>query len=923
MLKYFIALALFMSQYLLITANSAISPVNLQCENLSNPLGIDISTPVFSWKISSVAKNQKQSAYELIVSDNLNDIGRNAGNMWTSGKVLTSNTIFIQYAGTPLQSTKRYYWRVKVYDANGENSGWSEVANFETAMLKQDEWTAKWISDGSRPPAEDKDAYGEDRMPLFRHNFKTGKKIQSARLYITGLGYYEAYLNGKKISDNVLDPGFTTYRKEVLYVVHDITSNVKKGDNVFGIMLGNGWWNPLPFKLFGKWYLRDYQQTGRPCLKAEIHIRYSDGSLDKIASNREWKTAPGPVVKNSVYLGESYDARYEQQEWNTINTNPEGWKNVVEVEGPSVKLSAQMLPPIKVTKVLKPVKVWKKNTDTFMVDMGRNFAGVARIRVKGKRGTKIVMRYGEGLFKDGSLNVMTTAATQIKEGAISGGPGAPPTAWQEDSYILKGDGDEVWAPKFTFHGFQFVEVVGWPGTLTIDNIEGLRMNSDLPENGTFSCSNNMFNKLHEAVQWTYLSNVFSLQSDCPGREKMGYGGDMVATATSFIYNYDMLQFYHKTLSDFVNEQRPLGGFPSVVPFTGIYDYGYGDLAGPLGWQLAFGFIQKQLYEYYGDKRIIANSYPAFKRQLDYLISIAPPNLYTWDISDHEALDPKPEGFSAAAFYYHHILLGAEFAGILNKRDDSTHFAETARNIKDIILAKYHVPSTGRFDNATQSAQLFALWYGLAPDEAKSMDVLIKEFERHNWHLSTGIFSTKMLFDVFRNNNMNDAAYRIANQRDFPGWGYMLDNGATTIWETWAFPETDPSRNHPMFGSVDEWFYRSLAGINPLSPGFSSIQIKPQPAGDLKWVKASYNSIKGKILSEWTIDADRFQLHVAIPANTEATIYVPSAAGQTVMENGKPVKVGAYESGYAVIVVGSGEYNFSSTMLVPVSSFRAH
>ncbi|RYG23925.1 MAG: alpha-L-rhamnosidase, partial [Chitinophagaceae bacterium] len=306
-------------------------------------------------------------------------------------------------------------------------------------------------------------------------------KIESARLYITGLGYYEAYLNGKKVSNNVLDPGFTTYRKEVLYVVHDITKNLQAGSNAIGVMLGNGWWNPLPFKFFGRWDLRDYQQTGRPCLKAEIHIRYTDGSTEKKVTDESWKTLPGPIVKNNVYLGEHYDARLEQSNWNVVNATSDKWKNAVVVEGPSGNLSVQMLPAITVSKVVKPVKVWKANTDTFLVDMGRNFAGVARIRVRGKKGTKITMRYGEGLMKDGSLNILTTAATQIKKGAISGGPGAPETAWQEDSYTLKGSGDEEWSPRFTFHGFQFVEVVGWPGTLTANDIDGLRMNTDLQE----------------------------------------------------------------------------------------------------------------------------------------------------------------------------------------------------------------------------------------------------------------------------------------------------------------------------------------------------------------------------------------------------------------------------------------------------------
>jgi alpha-L-rhamnosidase len=891
-------------------ARTSTRPGELLCENLKNPLGIDQKNPLLSWTIVSEEKNQVQSAYELVVGDNQNDVKKGKGNVWTTGKINSADNVNITYGGSPLKSFSAYYWSVKIYNGNNEASEWSAPATFETAMLEATDWQSKWIGDGTKSPA-DADAYKEDRMPLLRREFTISKKVRSARLYISGLGYYEAYLNGKKIGDQVLDPGFTTYAKQVLYTIHDVTPLVGKGKNVTGIMLGSGWWNPLPFKFFGRWDLRDYQQTGRPCVKAELHIRYTDGSRERIVTDKNWDTAPGPIVRNNIYLGEHYDARLEQKNWNNGIVNDAIWISATQVAGPAGKLSVQMQPPIRVTKVVKPVNIRKVSADTFMVDMGRNFAGVARIKVKGPTGTKITLRYGEGLFKDGSLNVMTTAATQIKKGAISGGPGAPETAWQEDSYTLKGEGVEVWDPRFTFHGFQYVEVVGWPGTPGIEDIEGLRLNSDLAQDGAFSCSNQMFNKLHEAVQWTFLSNVFSVQSDCPGREKMGYGGDMVATSNAFIYNYNMLHFYNKAVRDFANEQRPLGGMTEIAPSTGIDDRGLGDLSGPLGWQLAFPFLQKQLYDFYGDKRIIETNYPAFKRQLAFLKSKSIDNTFYWDISDHEALDPKPEALTAAAFYYHHIILGAEFAGILGLKEDSTTYANLAKEVRNTIIAKFHVPGTGKFDNATESAQIFALWYGFSPEKENTLKALNDEFIRHHDHLSTGIFSTKMMFDVLRENDLNGTAYRIANQKTFPGWGYMLENGATTLWETWLFPEVDPSRNHPMFGSVDEWFYRSLAGINPLEPGFRKIQIKPQPAGDLTWVKCTYKSVRGPITSNWNLENNKFKMQVDIPANTTAVIYCPSKKDAAVTENGNPAKVTKYENGYAIIQVGSGSHSFES------------
>jgi alpha-L-rhamnosidase len=889
-----------------------ITPQNLRCEYLENPLGIDTKSPRLSWTLSSTERNQIQSAYEILISESLVDIQKEKGNAWSSGKIASSQQNNIEYRGNGLKSFTRYYWCVRVYSQNGEASTWSQPAWFEMAMLDASDWKAKWISDGSKQPVKDEDYYKEDRMPLFRKEFSAAKSISAARLYISGVGYYEAYLNGKKISDHVLDPGWTTYRKEVQYVVHDVTSLLTKGTNVVGVMLGSGWWNPLPFRLFGRWDLREFQQTGRPCVKAEFHIGYTDGSNEIISTDESWYTTPGPIVRNNVYLGEHYDARLEQPNWNTTKADKKLWKNASTVEGPSGILTAQLQPAIKITKVITPVSVTEFKPGIFMVDMGQNFAGVAQIKVKGVAGTKITLRYGEGLFDDGSLNVMTTVATQIKKGGIKGGPGAPETAWQEDSYTLKGSGVETWSPRFTFHGFKYVEITGWPGKPTVNDIEGLRMNSDLQLNGTFTSSNQMLNKLHDVIQWTFLSNVFSVQSDCPGREKMGYGADMVVSANAFQYNYDMAQFHAKAVKDFANEQRPQGGITEIAPFTGIDDRGYGDLSGPLGWQLAFPFLQKQLYDFYGDKRIIEQHYPMLQKQIQFLKSQAKNNLFYWDISDHASIDPKPESFSASAFYYHHVKLAAAFAGLLGKKEDSVKYNKLQSQIKERIIEQFYVPGTGRFDNSTEAAQLIALWYDLSPEKEKSFEVLLKELERHAWHLTTGIFGTQMFFDVMRENERNDIAYRVVNQKNFPGWGHMLDKGATTLWESWDFPETVPSRNHPMFGSIDEWFYRSLLGINSAAPGFEKIIIKPQPAGDLKSAKGSYESIRGKIEVAWRIEGNQFKLNVSIPVNTLAEVWIPSKENTPVIESGKVTDNMRFEKGYAVVKMGSGSYAFTST-----------
>jgi len=443
------------------------------------------------------------------------------------------------------------------------------------------------------------------------------------------------------------------------------------------------------------------------------------------------------------------------------------------------------------------------------------------------------------------------------------------------------------------------------------------MNSDVSSNGSFSCSNNSFNQVHDAIQWTFLSNIFSVQSDCPAREKMGYGADIVVTAEAYMYNYNMLHFYRKTVKDFVNDQQADGGITEIAPYTGIADRGYGGESGPLGWQLAFPFLQKKLYDYYGDKKIIEECYEPFMKQMKFLQEKAIQGLYHWDISDHEALDPKPEAFTASAFYYHHAMLAGEFAAILNKKEDEIKYTTLAKNIRNAIVAKFWVPNTGRFDNATQSAQLFALWYQFTPDKKASLEVLMDEFRRHKNHISTGVFSTKMLFDVLRENEMQEKAFELATQKDFPGWGFMLGSGATTLWETWGYPDNAPSQNHPMFGSIDEWFYKSVLGINAASPGFEKIVIKPQPMKDLAWAKGTYQSVRGLISSDWKRDADKFLLKVSIPANTTAEVWLPSKENRPIAENGKLIneievpKLLRYENGYAVIVVGSGDYLFSA------------
>lgn len=892
----------------------------LFCEYVENPLGIDEAVPRFGWNLSARKRNQKQTAYELIVSDNESDIKEDRGNIWNTGRVVSSQNIQIEYEGKPLRSFTRYYWRVRAYDLEGKASDWSDIAWFETAMLDSADWQAKWIGDGSRTPEKDEDFYRKDRAPLFKKEFQVEKRVKQARLYITGLGYYEAYINGIRVGDHCLDPGWTTYSKRVLYATYDVSEFIRKGENAIGVMCGNGWYNLLPMYMWcsPNRNLRLYLDCGRPIVKAQLRVDYADGSSSLICSDSSWSVAPGPIVRNNVYLGEQYDARLEQTGWSEPGMDLNEAKTVEVVSGPTGRLSAQMQPPIRVIEEVKPVAVTEPKPGIYLVDMGKNFAGVVRARVKGKAGDSISFRYGEDIYPDGNLNGMTAVAGQMKGGYA--GEGAPTIAWQEDRYILKGDpAGEIWSPRFTFHGFRYVEVTGWPGKLSPDAVTGLVLSADVPNVGEFRSSNEMFNTLQDNIRRSFRSNLFSVQSDCPAREKYGYGGDMFCTTEAFMYNYDMANFYTKVVEDHRDAQRPLGGITETAPFVGIADAGPGDGSGPLGFQLGYTYLVDRLYEFYGDIRIVREHYDALKKQADYLISCATEHLYNGGLSDHESLDARPFGLTESLFYYQHIKLMVKYAGLLNRPEDSSYYSAVARQVKRKVTETYYSPGTGIFDNATQTAQLFGLWHGLlsGEEEKRALAVLDSTFEVRDGHLSTGIFATKMMCDVLRLHDMNERMYQIADQREFPGWGYMVESGATSLWETWAYSDNVYSQNHPMFGSVGEWFYRSLSGINPVSPGFTKIMIKPQPSGNMTSATGRYRSIQGMIVCDWKITDGSIRMDVAIPVNTEAEVWVPASSSSSVRESGKPIT--AYPEiklinevpGYVVYAVGSGRYAFEA------------
>lgn len=890
----------------------------LTCEYVENPLGMDALNPVLGWQLESQVRNQVQSAYEIQVSLKEDDFKNEKRLVWKSGKVSSRQNVNIPYSGKKLQPFTRYYWRVRAYNQDGGVSAWSQPAFWETSMLSPADWKAQWIADGSKDPEKEEDFYKDDPAPLFRKTFRPGKAIKEARLYIAGIGYYEVSLNGKRIGDHVLDPGWTNYGKQILYSTYDITLLINSGENAIGVMLGNGYYNPLPMLIFKP--LRDYLTIGRPCLRAQLRIQYADGSVETICTDEGWKTATGPVMRNNVYLGEHYDARNEISDWDTSPFDDSHWKQAVQVvDAPAGQLVAQMQPPIRIIEVIQPVRMTEARPGEFIFDMGQNFAGVTRLKVRGPKGTTVKIRYGEDLYSDGSLNVMTSVAGQQKRvwDANWQTPGQPPTAWQEDVYTLKGEGEEVWSPRFTFHGFRYIEITGWPGRPSLSDVKGVRLSTDVQKSGYFECSNPMLNRLNKVLGYTFQSNLFSVQSDCPAREKFGYGGDIVGTARTFCWYYDMENFYRKTLHDFANDQRPEGGMPETAPFNGIADSGLGDNSGPIGWQLAFAFMQKQLYNYYGDLQTIKAFYPTLRKQVEFLRSKAEDNLIDNCINDHESLEERVPALFATGHYYHHVVLLAEFAALTGQSKDAHVYSRLATQIKDTFIKEFLKPGTGEVANATQAAQAFALFYNLIPEGDKKavFTVFLQAIAERNGHVAAWIFGVPAILEVLRQNNRNDIAYEMVTKKEFPGWGHMLESGATTLWETWRYSDNVFSQNHPMFGSVGEWFYQALAGINPAAAGFSKIQIKPQPAGDLTWVNCTYQSVNGPIVSNWKKKDNTFELLVTIPANTTAQISLPSSVDSEIMESDRllsavqGIKRIGYADGFTCLEVGSGHYKF--------------
>lgn len=913
-----------------------LTAADLRIEYRRAPLGIDVARPRFSWILKArsdapAARGEKQTAYELLVASTRERLDGGQGDLWSSGRVRSPAQLHVVYAGKPLVSAQRVFWKVRVWDRDAVPSAWSEVATFETALVRPADWRGTWIEEDAPAPASHDQRWKLRPAPLFRKEVKLAKPIARARVFVAALGYYELTINGRRVGDQVLDTGWTTYSKRVLYATHDVTEHLRAGRNAVGLLVGNGWWNLLPLKFFERWVLRDELPSGEPRAILHLLVEYQDGTRETFGTDETWKAGPSGLLRNDLYLGEYFDARKHPDRWDMAGFDDRAWKPARRATGSVGPLVAQETPPIRKTRELRPVSVKEPRPGVFVFDFGQNFAGTVTLRARGPAGTRIAMRHAELLYPDGIPNGMTTFAGQIKVGKDQNrmaprpeDQAHPKTAWQQDVVILRGTGAvETYRPRFTFHGFRYVAVEGYPGRPTLGDLTGNRLNADLERTGTVTTSNDLWNRIAELTVSSLLSNVFSVQSDCPQREKLAYGGDIVATSEMALLQFDMGRFYAKAARDLQDAARPNGGFPETAPYVGIADQGFEGGVGPMGWTVAHPTLLRDLWTYYGDRALLEEQYGALVRHIRFLRPKIPDHITTRDISDHEmVLGRLPRGVTGTAHWYETVRVAGQVAGILGRRADQRRWSALARQIRAAFNARFLDAKTGAYDTGSQTSQAFALWFGLVPEKrwAAAFDLLVRDVvETRGGHLTTGIYGTKYLLDLLPRLGRPEVAAAMVNKRTFPSWGYMIEHGATTLWESWKKDEMWRSHNHPMFGSVNEYLVKHVGGISPApdAVAFDKIVFRPQPTPEVTWAKASHRSVRGEIVSDWKLAGGVFTWDLVIPVGASGIAYVPGGTPATVTEGGAPVgtapgvRVVASDSTGLKLGLEPGRYRFEA------------
>lgn len=891
-----------------------IYPVRLRCEYFEDPLGIDAAAPRLSWQCASEVRGAVQSAYQVLVASNEEAL-ENGPWLWDSGKVADGDSIHHAYAGPKLVSRQRCYWRVRIWDGDGNPSPWSESAWWEMGLLRPRDWRARWIT-----PAGEADPAVAAPAPMLRSEFKVDGEVASARLYVTSLGLYQAALNARPVADWLLTPGWTSYQKRIQYQTYDVAGLLTQGANALGVTLGDGWYRgTLGFRpRRGFW-------GDQLALLLQLHIVYADGREQIIGSDEDWRASTGPIQMAELYHGETYDARLEKPGWDAPGYKAAGWKKVRTLPHTLETLVAQNGPPVRRIDTLKPVAILTSPAGETIFDFGQNMVGWVRLEVQGEAGQEVVLRHGEVLDADGNLYTANLRSAK-----------------QMIRYTLKGGGTELYEPSFTFQGFRYVAVDSFPGTPGVDNLTGIVIHSDMAPTGEFACSHPLLNQLQHNIVWGQKGNFVDVPTDCPQRdERLGWTGDAQVFCRTAAFNMDVAAFFTKWLADLRADQKDDGRVAHVVP--DILQSLQAMDAGSAAWADAVTIIPWMMYQCYGDTRILEEQFDAMVAWVEYMRKAGKDELIHntgFHYGDWLALDQKDgdgkigatdTDLIATAFYAWSATLLSKAAEVLSRRSAAQKYSKLAERVRSAFRREFVTPG-GRLASNTQTAYILALMFDLLKEDQRpeAAQRLVADIRRKDTHLTAGFVGSSYLCAVLARFGYLDVAYDLLLQESYPSWLFPVKVGATTIWERWDGQRPDGSFqdpemnsfNHYAYGAIGDWMYRVVAGLanDPAHPGYRQAIVQPKLGGGLTWASAALESMVGRYAVSWSREGDKMELNVTVPANGAAEVHLPGAQFASVSESGRPlhdaagVRAASQQAGAAVVEVGAGTYRFSYKMV---------
>lgn len=879
----------------------------LTCEYMDNPIGIDIKVPRLSWKMVDSRRGARQSAFQIQVASTLENLKSGKADIWDSGKILSDQSVHNEYKGAKLEGRKRYFWRVKIWDQNNKPSPWSEGKFWEMGLLNPEDWKAEYISLPNYKV--------QGPCPFFRKTFNSKKEIKRARAYATAKGNYHIYMNGKKINPDYFRPGWTNYYTRFQYQTYDVTPFLTKGENAFGAILGDGWYTGHTGFIFNPNYPNNKIYGDHTSLLVQLEIDYIDGTKEFVVTDESWKVTTGPILTADIFDGETYDANKELTGWTSAKFNDKDWKKPLTTKKDSTMLVAQYGASVAKIEERLPLRSWKAKDQKYIYDFGQNFAGIVRLKVKGQKGDTVVLRFAEVLDKDSSIYT-----TNLRSAKVT------------DTYILKGEGEEIFEPLFTYHGFRFVEVKGLKN-VTPQAITGVVMHTDIPITGKFECSNQLVNQIQSNILWGQRSNFFEVPTDCPQRdERLGWMGDAQIFIKTASFNMDVASFFTKWLADVRSGFLKDAGYREIAPgVLGKGDYHYiGRWGGISGWGDAGVICPWTIYLAYGDKRILEENYETMAQWIDYL-----------NKNSNNLIRPK-EGFGdwlsinaetpldlvGTAYFAYSTNLMQKIATVLGKTEDAIKYQKLFEEIKSAFKREY-VTEAGRIFGNTQTSYILPLSFNLLENELSESAAknLVEDIKSKNGHLSSGFLGTGYLLPTLTKYGYLKESYDLLLKETFPSWGFTIKNGATTMWERWDSWTLENgfnkhgmnSFNHYSFGAVGEWMYSTIGGIqlDSQQTGYKRINIFPQPGGGITYAKTQYETMYGLLKTDWEIKDGKFNLKVVVPPNTIANVYLPVSSEKEILESGKtPVnakginKIAKHNNGIK-LEISAGNYYFTT------------